>query len=138
MQTGGSSGVPGPALRGGGNYGSVSVPAQVAAPAIPAALAGTWTGTATLASTVEPGVTLRDPITFTLVAGARTAHELNKDCVNVLTLTRATATVLTFAEPQIPTCEAGTATFTLRGPGLAYRWLDINQLAQNTAVLHRS
>src|ERR1700740_45112 len=116
MQTGGSSGVPGPALRGGGNYGSVSGPPPGAAPAIPS----------------------RDPITFTLGAGARTAHELNKDCVNVLTLTRATATVLTFAEPQTPTCEAGTATFTLRGPGLAYRWLDINQLAQNTAVLHKS
>src|SRR5215469_9548569 len=102
---------------------------QAAGPAIPAAFAGTWTGTATLASTVEPGVTLRDPITFTLVAGKRTAHEVNQDCVNVLTLTRATATVLTFTEPQTPTCEAGTATFTRRGPGLAYRWLDINKLA---------
>jgi hypothetical protein len=58
---------------------------QVAGPAIPAAFAGTWTGTATLASTVEPGVTLKDPITFTLAAGKRTAHEVNQDCVNVLT-----------------------------------------------------
>jgi predicted Ser/Thr protein kinase len=111
---------------------------QVAGPAIPAAFAGTWTGTATLASTVEPGVALRDPITFTLVAGKRTAHEVNQDCVNVLTLTRATATVLTFTEPQTPTCEAGTATFTRRGPGLAYRWLDINKLARNTATLRKS
>jgi eukaryotic-like serine/threonine-protein kinase len=110
---------------------------QVAGPGIPAAFAGTWTGTATLASTVEPGVTLRDPITFTLVAGKRTAHEVNQDCVNVLTLTRATDTVLTFTEPQTPTCEAGTATFTRRGPGLAYGWLDINKLARNTAILRK-
>jgi hypothetical protein len=53
-------------------------------------------------------------------------------------LTGATATVLTFTEPQTPTCEAGTATFTRRGPGLAYSWLDINKLARNTAILRKS
>jgi hypothetical protein len=72
------------------------------------------------------------------VAGKRTAHEINQDCVNVLTLTQATATVLTFAEPQTASCEAGTATFTRRGPGLAYRRLDINKLARNTAILRKS
>jgi len=90
-----------------------------------------------MASTVEPGVTSRDPITFTPVAGARTAHEVNQGCVNVLTLTGAADTVLTFTEPQTPACEAGTATFTIRGPDLAYHWLDINQLAQNTAILRK-
>ena len=72
------------------------------------------------------------------LAGARTAHEVNQGCVNVLTLTRATDTVLTFTEPPTPACEAGTATFTLRGPDLAYHCLDINQLAQNTAILRKA
>src|SRR5215469_7356352 len=134
----GSSGA-GPSTSPGALHTSTpALPAtQVAGPGIPAAFAGTWSGNATMASTVEPGVALRDPITFTLVRGARTAHEINQDCVTVLTLTRATDTVLTFTEPQTPTCEAGTATFTIRGPDLAYHWLDINQLAQNTAILRR-
>jgi hypothetical protein len=134
----GSSGAGHPASSGVGPTSSPPPATQVAVPAIPAAFAGTWTGTATLASTVEPGVTLRDPITFTLVAGKRTAQEVNQDCVNVITLTRATAMVLTFTEPQTPVCEAGTATFTRSGPGLAYRWVDINKLARNTAILRKS
>jgi hypothetical protein len=46
----------------------------------------------------------------------------------VLTLTRVNAAVLTFSEPQTPLCQAGTVTFTRRPAGLAYRWLDINNL----------
>jgi hypothetical protein len=112
--------------------------AQLAGPGIPAAFAGTWTGTASLAPLGVSGVALSNPITFTFAAGGRTAHEVNQECTNVLSLTRATATVLTFSEPQTPSCKAGTVTFTRRGRGLAYRWLDIDNLEQNTGVLHRS
>ena len=119
-----------------------TTPAPPAAPvaglAIPAAFAGTWTGTASLAPLGVSGVALSNPITFTFAAGGRTAHEVNQECTNVLSLTRATATVLTFSEPQTPSCKAGTVTFTRRGRGLAYRWLDIDNLEQNTGVLHRS
>src|SRR5215472_8270716 len=103
---------------------------QVAVPAIPATFAGTWTGTATLAPLGASSGTISNPITFTLVAGKHTAREVNLDCANVLTLTRATAAVLTFSEPQTPSCQQGTVTFTRRGARLAYRWLDINGLAQ--------
>jgi hypothetical protein len=111
---------------------------QVAVPAIPATFAGTWTGTATLAPLGASSGTISNPITFTLVAGRHTAREVNLDCLNVLTLTRATAAVLTFSEPQTPSCQQGTVTFTRRGARLAYRWLDINGLAQNTAILRKS
>jgi eukaryotic-like serine/threonine-protein kinase len=115
-----------------------SSPGHRAGTAIPAAFAGTWTGTASMAPIGVAGVALTNPITFTLVAGGRTAHEVNQGCINVLTLSRASATTLTFSEPQTPGCEAGTVTFTRRGTGLAYYWLDVNDLAQNTAILHLS
>jgi len=51
-------------------------------------------------------------------------------------LREATATVLTFDEPQAGGCVAGTVTFTRRGAGLAYRWTD--HIEQNTATLRRS
>jgi hypothetical protein len=72
------------------------------------------------------------------VAGGRTAHEVNQDCVNVLTLSRVTATVLTFSEPQTASCKAGTVTFTLRKRGLVYHWVDSDNIAQNTGILHLS
>lgn len=75
-------------------------------------------------------------ISFTFVAGARTAHEVNQDCVNTLTLTGATATALTFSEPQTAACVAGTVTFTRHGTDLAYRWTD--NIEQDTATLHRT
>jgi Protein tyrosine and serine/threonine kinase len=56
-------------------------------------------------------------------------------CVNTLTLTEATATVLTFDEPQAGGCVAGTVTFTRQGDGLAYRWTD--SIEQNTATLRK-
>jgi predicted Ser/Thr protein kinase len=111
---------------------------QVAGAAIPAAFAGTWTGTASLAPISGPAVSLSNPITFTFVTGGRTVHEVNQNCVNVLTLSKVTATVLTFSEPQSATCQAGTVTFTLRKRGLVYHWLDINNIEQNTGVLHLS
>jgi hypothetical protein len=132
----GSSGAGHPASSGAGVTSSPQPATQLAGPVIPAAFAGTWTGTATLATLGTSGGTISNPITFTLVAGGHTAHEVNLDCVNVLTLTRATAAVLTFSEPQTPNCQAGTVTFTRRGPSLAYHWLDIAKLAQNTAILH--
>ena len=84
---------------------------------------------------------LSNTIKFTFVAGARTIHETDQDslggaCVNTLTLREATATVLTFDEPQAGGCVAGTVTFTRRGAGLAYRWTD--HIEQNTATLRRS
>jgi len=72
------------------------------------------------------------------VTGARTIHETDQDsyggsCVNTLTLREATATVLTFDEPQAGGCVGGTVTFTRHGSGLAYRWTD--NIEQNTATL---
>jgi hypothetical protein len=102
---------------------------------IPAAFAGTWQGTATMSAIGTSGVSLTNSITFTLTAGARTAHEVNQDCVNTLTLSQVTATVLTFSEPQTVACVAGTVTFTRHGANLAYRWTD--NIEQNVATLHK-
>jgi serine/threonine protein kinase len=85
---------------------------------------------------VQPFVTAGVAIDFTFVAGARTAHEDNQDCVNTLTLTSATDTTLVFSEPQTANCVAGTATFTRHGSGLAYRWTD--NIEQNTATLSKT
>ena len=54
------------------------------------------------------GISLTNSITFTFAAGARTAHEVNQDCINTLTLSEVTATVLTFSEPQTASCDGGT------------------------------
>ena len=102
---------------------------------IPAAFAGTWQGTATMSAIGASNVSLPNSISFTFVAGGRTAHEVNQDCVNTLTLTTATATVLTFSEPQTAACVAGTVTFTRHGTDLAYRWTD--NIEQNTATLRK-
>jgi hypothetical protein len=79
---------------------------------------------------------LTNAIDFTFVAGTRTAHEDNQDCVNTLILTSATDTTLVFSEPQTANCVAGTATFTRHGSGLAYRWTD--NIEQNTATLSKA
>ena len=79
---------------------------------------------------------LKNTISFTFAAGGRTAHETDQDCVNTLTLTRATGTVMVFSEPGTPACVAGTVTFTRHGTELAYRWTD--NIEQNTAVLRKS
>ncbi len=117
-----------------------ATPATPATPAtggtIPAAFAGTWNGTATMSAIGVPGVSLTNSITFTLAAGARTAHEVNQDCINTLTLSEVTATVLTFSEPQTPACVAGTVTFTRRGANLAYRWTGGGE--QNVATLRKT
>jgi len=110
--------------------------AQATGATIPAAFAGQWTGTATMSAVGISGPSLTNSITFTLVAGARTAHEVNQDCVNTLTLTGATATVLTFSEPQTAACVAGTVTFTRHGANLAYHWTD--NVEQNIATLRKA
>jgi eukaryotic-like serine/threonine-protein kinase len=107
--------------------------APVTGPTIPSAFAGHWTGTATMAPVGAPSVALQNSIEFTLVAGARTAHENNQSCVNTLTLSQETATVLTFSEPGTAACVAGTVTFTRHGASLGYRWTD--NIEQNTATL---
>jgi len=110
---------------------------QAAGVTIPASFAGTWQGTATMSAVgLANSPSLTSTIAFTFVAGARTAHEVNQDCVNTLTLTSATATVLTFSEPQTPACVAGTATFTRHGAGLTYRWTD--NIEQNVGTLRKS
>jgi len=110
-----------------------------AGPTIPAAFAGTWTGTATMAAISAPSVMqFQDPVTFTLAAGGRTAHEVDKDCVNTLTLTGATPTVLSFDEPQTATCQGGSITFTRRGGKLYFRWTDQPPSVQDTAVLSKT
>ena len=82
------------------------------------------------------GVSLTNTIAFTFAAGARTAHEVNQDCVNTLTLSQVTAAVLTFSEPQTAACVAGTVTFTRRGASLAYHWTD--NVEQNVGTLHKA
>ena len=144
-----------PAGSGGNSLaGSTSSPAATAPPTtatssppattgatIPAAFAGTWNGKATMAAVGDTSVGLTNNITFTFVAGERTIHETDQDsyggsCVNTLTLREATATVLTFDEPQTGGCVAGTVTFTRHGASLAYRWTD--NIEQNTATLRKS
>jgi hypothetical protein len=120
---------------------STSPPPASSGATIPAAFAGTWKGKATMAAVSDTGVGLPNNVTFTFVAGARTIHETDEDsyggsCVNTLTLREATATVLTFDEPQAGGCVAGTATFTRHGTSLAYRWTD--NIEQNTATLRKS
>jgi hypothetical protein len=120
---------------------TASSPPATAGAAIPAAFAGTWKGTATMSPVGTTTPSLNNTIKFTFVAGARTIHETDQDsyggsCVNTLTLREATATVLTFDEPQAGGCVAGTVTFTRRGAGLAYRWTD--NIEQNTATLRKS
>ena len=105
---------------------------------IPAAFAGTWSGTATLSAISDPTIATANHISFTFVAGARTVSETNESCVNTLTLTGQTATVLTFSEPATSQCVAGTVTFTRHGADLAYRWMDNPGLEQNTALLHKT
>jgi len=119
---------------------TASSPPATAGAAIPATFAGTWKGTATMSPVGATTPSLNNTITFTFVAGARTIHETDQDsfggsCVNTLTLREATATVLTFDEPQAGGCVAGTVTFTRRGASLAYRWTD--NIEQNTATLHK-
>ena len=110
---------------------------RAAGPTIPAAFAGTWNGTATLAAIGAPGVEFKNPITFTMTAGGTTAQENEAGgCVNTLTLTSTTAGVLTFSEPGTGGCVAGTVTFTRRGATLAYRWTD--NVEQETATLRES
>ena len=116
---------------------TASAAAIASGPEIPAPFAGTWSGTAMQSAIADPQVQLPNSITFTLAAGSRTAHEQNQDCVNTLTLTKVTATMLTFDEPDVPgTCVGGTVTLALNGNGLAYRWTD--NIEQNAGNLHRS
>ncbi len=104
---------------------------------IPAAFAGTWKGTATLAAIGAPGINFKNAITFTMAAGGTTAAENEAGgCATTLTLTSTTATVLTFSEPQAGGCVAGTVTFTMHGATLAYRWTD--NVEQETATLRKS
>jgi serine/threonine protein kinase len=114
---------------------SVSAVVQPGGSTIPTAFAGTWSGTATMASTALPSLGLSNSISFTLANGGTTAAEVNGSCINTLTLTRATATVLTFTEPTTAQCEGGTVTFTLHGGKLAYLWIGGGE--QNTATLRK-
>ena len=110
--------------------------AATGGPVIPASFAGTWSGTATQ-SLVGSSLGLSNPITFTLEAGGQTAHEENLDCVNTLTLTKVTATVLTFDEPEVAgACVGGTVTFTRTGSALAYLWT--NSVEQNAGDLRKA
>jgi len=115
---------------------SVSAATQPTGATIPAAFAGTWSGTATMSAVGLPSIGLPNSISFTMVKGRTTAAEVNGSCTNTLTLTDVTATVLTFSEPTTDQCVAGTVTFTVRGGNLAYRWTGGGE--QNTATLHRT
>jgi len=138
--TSGGSGINSPTVSTSApSQGSSSAPASTApatGPTIPSAFAGTWSGTATISVIGVSGLGLSNPITFMFVTGATTISETNQSCVNTLTLTGKTATVLTFNEPQTTQCVAGTVTFTLNGTKLAYRWTGGGE--QNVADLHRT
>jgi eukaryotic-like serine/threonine-protein kinase len=112
-----------------------SAAAQAAAVTIPSPFAGTWTGTATMFAIAAPSLGLQNSITFTLAKGGTTAQETNDGCINTLTLTKATATVLTFSEPGNAECVGGTVTFTRHGSALVYVWT--NGVEKNTASLRR-
>jgi eukaryotic-like serine/threonine-protein kinase len=115
---------------------STATAAAVASgPVIPAAFAGKWSGTAMQSAISDPALALSNPVALTLAAGARTAHEENQDCVNTLTLTKMTATTLTFDEPATGSCVAGTVTLTLKGNALAYHWTD--SIEQNVGTLRK-
>ena len=119
--------------------GQASTPAiataQAAGATIPSLFAGTWAGTATMFAIGAPSLGLSNSISFTLAKGGTTAQEVNDGCVNTLTLTKATATVLTFNEPGNALCVAGTVTFTLHGSDLAYVWTD--GIEKNVATLRK-
>jgi eukaryotic-like serine/threonine-protein kinase len=116
---------------------SPSATAGASGPKIPATFAGTWSGTAMQSALANPSVALPNSITLTLAAGGRTAHEVNQECVNTLTVTKVTDTVLTFDEPAVPgTCVAGTVTLTRKGNGLTYRWTD--NVEQNAGDLSKA
>ncbi len=132
----GSTSAAAPASSAASTPAQATQTAQAAGATIPAAFAGKWTGSATMSAVGISGPSLTNSITFTLVAGARTASEVNQDCVNTLTLTGATATVLTFSEPQTAACVAGTVTFTRHGASLAYHWTD--NVEQNVATLRKA
>jgi eukaryotic-like serine/threonine-protein kinase len=119
---------------------ATSPPPATTGATVPAAFAGTWKGTAAMSPVGAESPSLANTIAFTFVAGERTIHETDQDsfggsCVNTLTLTEATDTVLTFDEPQAGGCVAGTVTFTRHGSNLAYRWTD--NIEQNTATLSK-
>jgi len=136
--SGGSGGNSPTAGTSASSQASSSAPASAPAtgPTVPPAFAGTWTGTATMSVIGVSGISATNPITFTFAAGGRTIAENNQSCVNTLTLTGQTATVLTFSEPGTLECVAGTVTFTRHGADLAYRWTD--NVEQNTALLHKT
>jgi eukaryotic-like serine/threonine-protein kinase len=112
--------------------------APVTGAMIPPSFAGTWTGTATMFAIAAPNLGLPNDITFTLAKDGTTAQETNGECINTLTLTKATAAVLTFDEPATSQCVAGTVTFRLQGSGLAYTWTDSAGLEKNTATLRKT
>jgi hypothetical protein len=108
---------------------------------IPAAFAGTWSGTAKQAA---PGVPVRfsNTMTITLVAGERSAHErdtspLGDDCEDDIALRSATPTVLTFVEPtRAGVCVGGDVTITQAGTGIRYQWSGGGET--NTGILTRT
>ena len=114
---------------------SAATTTRAAGVTIPAAFAGTWSGTATMEAIGVPSLGLQNSISFTLAKGGTTAAEVNGSCVNTLTLAKVTSSVLTFNEPATDLCVAGTVTFTLKDGNLAYLWS--NGVEQNAATLRK-
>jgi eukaryotic-like serine/threonine-protein kinase len=114
---------------------SASAAAVQARVTIPAAFAGTWSGTATMAAIGVSGIGLHNSISFTLAKGGTIAHEVNDGCINTLTLAKVSTSELTFSEPATAMCVAGTVTFTLQAKGLTYQWT--NGVENNTATLRK-
>ncbi len=108
-----------------------------AGPTIPAAFAGTWSGTASQSYIGVSGVSLPNHMILTLRAGGRTVQENNDSCVNTLTVTSETPVTLTLNEPTVPgQCVGGTVTLTRHGSDLAYRWTD--NVEQNVGNLRKT
>ncbi|MBV9449920.1 MAG: serine/threonine protein kinase [Streptosporangiaceae bacterium] len=108
-----------------------------AGPTIPAAYAGTWSGTASQSYIGVSGVSLPNHVVLTLRTGGRTVQENNDSCVNTLTVTSESPVTLTLSEPTVPgQCVAGTVTLTRHGSDLAYRWTD--NVEQNVGNLRKT
>jgi hypothetical protein len=106
-------------------------------PTIPAAFAGTWTGTAQQSAISNPGFALPNSITLTLAAAARSGQETNESCVTPVVVIGFASGRLTLRETSVSAnCVSGTVTLTRKGANLDYRWTD--GIEQNIGTLHKA
>ena len=88
---------------------------------IPEAFAGTWSGHIV---PTPAGITSEYDVRLELPAGKPGGKwfELGDSCQGKLTLTSATASVLTFELTDVGACVPGQVTLTRKGDALIYKW----------------